>query len=197
MSRPSSCQACLLTLLLVSGLLCVVIFLLVKNNQREPTSYIEVPKDLKPTAEVRFTALYDRIKEITDDALLNGVDSPLQMKFSSGEVLPPNCLTGSVVQIYGSDRSYPDVISDYSRQFTEWSYYQQSVTILAGTPQEYQEFVFSDHGVMITIYSLLRDNPELATIADLPDYGLYYRVEIYYQEPNDCSWEDNPALVRD
>ncbi len=197
MSRPSSCQACLLTLLLVSGLLCVVIFLLVKNNQREPTSYIEVPKDLKPTAEVRFTALYDRIKEITDDALLNGVDSPLQMKFSSGEVLPPNCLTGSVVQIYGSNRAYQDVISEYSHQFIEEGYDHHSVTVWEGTLQEREEYSFLSDGSLVTIYSIVRGDLELENMSNIPDYQLYYRVEIFYVEPNNCSWEYNPALVRD
>lgn len=174
---------------------CATLFVVI--DRPEKTSFIEVPKDLKPTADVRFAALYDSIAEITTDDLLNGMTNPPEMQFSSGEVLPTNCLVGNTVQIYGSNEAYQAVLLEYIQKFEGWQYDHRTITLEAGTSQERREDFFTAQGILITLYPLAATSPELENIVGVQNYRTYYRVAISYQEPRHCSWEDNPALVRD
>jgi hypothetical protein len=68
-----------------------------------------------PTVEASYTQISEKISNATHDVLLKTTfDNPLQL--NRGRYA--GCIDGGFDQIYGTNRSYNDVLADYAKVFT-------------------------------------------------------------------------------
>src|SRR5260221_10821159 len=76
----------------------------------------------KPQATRQYQQTLNSVKNITQDTLLKEDISGLYQYQYEGHYPYPDCLRGGGIRIYGANRPYTDIVSQYSQAFEKWGW---------------------------------------------------------------------------